>query len=71
MPKIDPITSKRINELLTQLARLFKPDRECTFIMRTPGDQDCELVASNDDLDEVIKVLERMKRQRGERCTKV
>lgn len=65
MAGLDPITSERVNELLTQLARLFRSDCECTFVMRRPGDPECELVASNDDLDEVIQVLQRSKQREG------
>jgi hypothetical protein len=65
MANFDSRTAQKINALLSEMAALFKSDCECTFIMRRPGDPECELVASNDDLNEVILVLQRSKKRRG------
>lgn len=37
-------------------------DAELTFIMRLPRHDECEMIVTNDDLDELAKVIERRKK---------
>jgi hypothetical protein len=50
-----------MNYYLNQMARHFKPDMKLTFIARKPDNDNADFVLSSDDIDLVIKVLERRK----------
>ena len=56
-----------ITEHIKQIERLFDPDCKITFIMRKPGDTECELLIGTDyDLNEIIKVVKRSKDRSAE-----
>jgi hypothetical protein len=44
---------------LQDMEKLFKPECRLTFIMRTPGEAEAWIVMTRDDLDEVVKTIQR------------
>lgn len=50
---------------LTKLERYFQPEMKLSLIARMPGNPERELVVTNDDLDDLALLIERMK-SRGE-----
>ena len=48
-----------IERHLNEIATLFKPGAKLTFIARTPGNDDADMLLTIDDLEEVKKVIER------------
>jgi hypothetical protein len=56
-----------IAEALESLhADLFIPDMRLTLVARRPGNTECELVVTDDDLAEVIKVVRRSQKRTPE-----
>ena len=55
--------SKRITQYIDYMKPLFTPDMEITVIARRPGDAagDFDFPITNDDLDELVKLIERSK----------
>lgn len=47
---------------LSEIAEYFKSGVKLTLLVRTPGDDDADFILTNDDLDEVIKAIERRKK---------
>lgn len=47
--------------VLEKLESLFKPECRLTLLMRTPDDPAAEIVFTKDDLEEVIKALQRFR----------
>lgn len=45
------------------MLRLFKPGAKITVVVRNPGFGDADVVIGNDDLDESIGAIERMKKR--------
>lgn len=52
---------EEVEAALNQLRPVFQPHCQLTFIMRRPGDDEGDMVISNDDLDELAKVIQRTK----------
>lgn len=61
-PKIDRVTEV-ISNHIARIKLLFIPGSIVSVIVRQPGDEagDFDLVVSNDDMDELAKVIERAK----------
>jgi hypothetical protein len=50
-----------INRALNDLRQLFKPECQLTFIMRIPGNDEGDMLISNDDLGKLEKLVQRCK----------
>ena len=46
---------------LNKMRDLFVPESELTFIVRLPSNDNSDILISNDEIDELIKLLESMK----------
>jgi hypothetical protein len=53
--------TQEITQHLNEMGGYFKPEMKLTFIARLPGNDNADFMLTIDDLDEVIKVLERRK----------
>lgn len=54
-----------VSVALNQLRRCFVSQMQLTFIARLPGNDDADVLISNDDLFEIHKLVERMKKRKA------
>jgi hypothetical protein len=50
---------------LTYLSRLFVPGMKLTFIARLPGNGEADVLVSDDQMDEIIKLVQRRQAASG------
>ena len=50
---------QKVEDTLHELADLFVKDARLTLIMRVPGDDECEMLVTSDDAEELIEMLYR------------
>ncbi len=55
------MAGREVCRVLNELRSLFRPECELTFIMRLPGNDDADMLVTNDDLDELTKLIKRRK----------
>ena len=48
----------KVSQFLARAAKWFVPEAKLTFTMRVPGNDDCFLIVTDDDLTELIRVIE-------------
>jgi len=58
MTKLEAILIEVENALNT-LAPLFVPEMQLTFIARLPGNDEADILVSNDDFHELVRLIER------------
>lgn len=51
-------------EYLDRIARLFKPGKKLTLLVRSPGLPDRDFMLTDDNIDEAIAMLERSKQRK-------
>ena len=45
--------------LRTEVEPLFKPGMRCTLIVRDPNNDEADVIVTDDDYDELVKLLDR------------
>lgn len=50
-----------VGKKLEEISKLYKPEVKLTFISRHPGNEEGDVLVTNDTLEELTKVLERSK----------
>jgi len=48
-----------IENALNTLAQFFVPEMQLTFIARLPGNDEADILVSNDDFHELVRLIER------------
>jgi hypothetical protein len=59
---------QEVSAFLTEAERFFKPGVKLTFIMRRPDNDECDILITDDSLDELAAVIERMKKREKEKA---
>ena len=56
-------TNLKIQHTLRKLQKLFVPEARLTFFMRVPGNDECSIVVTSDDLSKVSEVILKLSRR--------
>lgn len=52
---------ERVSNLMDDVLNEFKPGARITVLVRTPGNDNADMLLTNDSMDEIAKAIERSK----------